>query len=358
MMKIDIRYNPATAAAMLLIAAFLLMSSCSAPRQANSVSGSNRLPAWVDNPSTAYSDSRYLMAVGSGSTLREAHDDALSSLSRIFQAEINASQELIDDFVETSRDDEFSSERTTQLLNISRIGTHQELMNTEILQSELASNGTYYALAGMNRMESASIYNQEISNNDLKINEYESNADAESDPLQKLILLKKALVLAQVNENLSRQRNIIMGGASDRELNTQTLNRIREKFRTVQQQVPVAISTDSATETIIAAIESVFQSSGFTVAGSGSGRAVLEVDVAYDAQRAEMNRDNAEFVKWELIINIVNTLNNESFRTFITEGRDGALSYNDALKRADYSARDKIENQFRSFLTKELLALN
>ncbi|MDX1617577.1 MAG: LPP20 family lipoprotein [Balneolaceae bacterium] len=357
MIPVFARITPAPVAALSLL---MIFCSCSAPRPVQSSSQS--LPSWVDNPSNAYDDSRYLMAVGSGSTLREAHEDALSSLSRIFQAEIDASQELIDEFVETSRDDQFSSERTTQLLNVSRIGTNQELMNTEILQSEVVSNGTYYALAGMNRMESARIYNQEISNNDLKINEYETNASNESDLLQKLILLKKALVLAQVNENLSRQRNIILGGSSDRELNTQTLNRLQEKFRAVQRQVPVSIQGGSASETIVAAIERVFQDTGFTVAESdgntGSGRPVLEVNVEYHTQRAELNRENAEFVKWELIIDIVNTMNNEAFRTFLTEGRDGALSYEDALKRADFTAREKIQNQFKSFLTKELFALN
>lgn len=335
------------------ILTFLVLYGCSTQKPVQS----KPLPAWVDNPSGTYDEDTYLLAVGSGSTLKEAQEDARGSLSRIFQSEINATQQLIDEFIETSKNDEFSSERSAKLLNMTRIGTNQELMNTQILESDVAGNGTYYALAGMNRSESSRIYNQEISNNELKINEYENNAEKETDVLQKLILLKKALVLARVNENLSRQRNIILRGVSDRELNTMALNRIQEKFRTVREQAPVTIKTENASEIIVSSIAGVFQKAGFSVA-NGTQQAVLEVNVDYQSQKAELNRENAEFVKWELIINIVNNQSDQSFKTFIVEGRDGALSYADALKRADYAARGKIETDFESFLNQELLALN
>ena len=316
----------------------------------------NGLPAWADHPGKAYDENEYLLAVGSGNTLKEAHDDALGNLARIFRADINASQELIDEFIETSRNDEFSSEQTTQLLNVTRIGSSQNLMNTRILESEVAGNGTYYALAGMNRSKTASMYNQEISHNELKINEYETNAEQEADPLQSLILLKKALVFAEVNENLSRQRSILLGRAAGSELNTMALTRIQEKLRIIKQQVPVSIQSTSATETILSAIALAFQQEGFTI-DVHSREPILEVTVDYHSQKAELNRDGHEFVKWELIVNIVNNQSGQSLTSFLTEGRDGAYSYSDALKRADFSARKEIGSSFKKFLKQELLTL-
>lgn len=331
---------------------FLFVSACSSQKN---VTGSG-LPAWVDNPGSVYDESEYLMATGSGSTLKEAHDDALGNLSRIFQADINASQELVDEFIETSRNDEFSSEQTTQLLNITRIGSRQSLINTRILESEVADNGTYYALAGMNRRETASIHNREITNNELKISEYEISAEQETDPLQSLILLKKALVLAEVNENLSRQRSILLGRASGGGLNTMALTRVQEKFRIIKQQVPVHIYSVSASETILSAVAGVFQQEGFSIDNSGR-EPILKVTVDYLYREAEMNREDSEFVKWELIVDIEHNRSGRSLKTFTTEGRDGALSYNDALKRADFTARKKIENGFKKFLKQELLTL-
>lgn len=337
------------------LSALVVCISCSAQRN---VSGSS-LPDWVDNPSNHYSEADYLMAVGSGSTLKEAQQDALGNLSRIFKAEIDASQELIDEFAETSENGQFSTQQTTELLNVTHIGSQQDLINTQILESEVGPNGTYYALAGMDRTASVRIYSEEISNNELQIEELENNAEDEPDLLQKLVLLKQATMLAEVNENLAGQRNILLRGASDTELNAQTLSRLQEKFRTIKQQVPVAVTTQTASEGITSTVAGVLQQAGFSVAGeSYSGEPVLEVNVDYQSQEADLNRPNMEFVKWELIIDIVNKYSERSFKTFMTEGRDGALSQADAVKRADYSARQKIERDFKQYLNKELLAIN
>ncbi|MEX0719399.1 MAG: LPP20 family lipoprotein [Balneolaceae bacterium] len=332
----------------------LIITSCGSSNNLQN----NATPDWADNPGDFYSHDKYLLAVGSGSTLNEATSDAFASLSQIFQINIDAREELYDEFVETSKNNtDVFTEGTTKLLNNVIIGTNQELLNTSILESQVGGNGTYYALAGMDRMESGRIYSQEISNNSLKINDFESTSDKEENILQKLILLKKTRLLAGVNENLSRQYNIIMGGASDTDLSARTLSRIEEKFRTVQQSAVVKISSENATGTIISSVAEVFQNAGFSVSDNTESE-VLEVVIEYGTQKAELNRDDAEFVKWELVINIHNKQANHSFKTFMAEGRDGALSYDDALKRADFTARKNITNQFKSFLNQELLASN
>lgn len=313
-------------------------------------------PVWVENPRDHYDENKYMLAVGSGNTLTEATNDAFASLSRIFQMDINATEQLEDVWIERSRNNsEVFSESTTKLLNNIQIGTNQELMNTSILVSETGANGVYYAIAGMDRRESAQIYDQEITNNKFKIDDLEESADNEKNVLQKLILLKKARILATVNENLSKQLNIIQGGAANTEFTSQTVSRIEEKFRRAQQSAIITITSDNATNTIISAVADVFQKAGFNVT-ENSGSEVLEVKINFDTQKAELNRDDAEFVKWELVINVLNKNTNQSFNTFMAEGRDGALSYQDALKRADFNARKNIGNQFYSFLNQELLS--
>ncbi|MEX0609819.1 MAG: LPP20 family lipoprotein [Balneolaceae bacterium] len=331
----------------------LILMTCGSSKNSQT-----KTPAWVENPRNVYSSNQYMLAVGSGSTLNEATSDAFASLSQIFQMEIDATQELYDEFIETSRNNtEFFTEGTSKLLNNIKIGTNQELMNTTILESQVVENGTYYALAGMDKRESSRIYSQEISNNDLKIAELEASADQEKNVLQKLKLLKKTRLLASVNENLTRQHNIILGGAADTGETSKTLSRIDEKFRVLQQSANVSITSKNATGTILSAVADVFQKAGFNISEK-TGSEILEVVIDFDTQKAELNRDDAEFVKWELVINILDRQTNRSYKTFMTEGRDGALSYPDALKRADFTAKKNIENQFKTFINQELLALN
>ncbi|MCP9292995.1 LPP20 family lipoprotein [Gracilimonas sediminicola] len=340
---------------LLTVVSSLLLWGCGSSKSASS--GSNGIPNWVNNPSSEFNEQKYLMAVGSGSTLNEARGDAFASLSQIFQMDIDATEQLNSEFIDRNINNQLYSESTSQLLNNIKIGTNQELMNTTILTSEVDKFGTYHALAGMDRAESSRIYNQEISNNRIKINELEQNADGENNILQKLVLLKKAQSLATANEILTRQLNVIRGGAGTGGEATETLVRLQEKFRTAQQKAIVKLASDNATSTVKAAVASVLQNAGFTIAES-TDNAILAVNVNYLTQKADLNRDDAEFVKWELVIEVNDLQTNRSFKTYMTEGRDGAPSYADALKRADFTARSKIEKDFNTFLNNELLQIN
>lgn len=333
----------------------LLAWGCGSPKNASS--GNNGIPNWVNNPGSEYNEQKYLMAVGSGSTLNEARGDAFASLSQIFQMDIDATEQVTSEFIDRNINNQLYSESTSQLLNNIKIGTNQELMNTTILTSEVDKYGTYHALAGMDRAESSRIYSQEISNNNIKINEFDQNAANEENILQKLVLLKKAQAIAAANEILTRQLNIIRGGAGTGGEATETLVRLQEKFRTAQQKAIVRLASENATSTVRAAVASVLQNAGFTISES-MGNAILAVNVNYLTQKADLNRDDAEFVKWELIIEVNDLQTNRSFKTYMTEGRDGAPSYADALKRADFTARSKIEKDFNTFLNNELLQIN
>jgi hypothetical protein len=333
----------------------LFLWGCGTSKSASS--GNNGIPNWVNNPASEFNEQKYLMAVGSGSTLNEARGDAFASLSRIFQMDIDATEQVTSEFIDRNIDNRLYSESTSQLLNNIKIGTNQELMNTTILTSEVDKFGTYHALAGMDRAESSRIYSQEISNNQIKINELEENADSESNILQKLVLLKKAQAVAAANEILTQQLNVIKGGAGTGGEATETLVRLQEKFRTVQQKAIVRLVSANAPSTVRSAVASVLQNAGFTLSES-TDNAILAVKVNYLVQKADLNRDDAEFVKWELVIEVNDLQTNRSFKTYMAEGRDGAPSYADALKRADFTARSKIEKDFNTFLNLELLQIN
>lgn len=333
--------------------AALLLVSCSS---SGNTSG-NGTPGWVTNPANEYSESQYLMAVGSGSTLREAQTDAFSRLSQIFQMDIDASEQLYSETIDRNVNNNLYSQSTSKLLNNVRIGTKQELMNTTILDSDVDKFGTYYALAGMDRAESSRIYKQEISNNSIQIDEYENAADNEQNILQKMILLTKAKAVASANVMLSKQLNIILGGAGTGGEATEDLTRIQEKFRNTQQKANVTIQTNNATETVKSAINAVLQNAGFNITQNLS-EAILAVSLNFQTQEADLNRDDAEFVKWEMMIEVTDLQTSRSFKTFMAEGRDGAPSYADALKRADFTAKSKIEKDFNTFLNNQLLQLN
>lgn len=337
---------------LLLCFTVCLFTACS-----TSKSVQNTIPQWALNPQDHPQSQQYLVAVGTGSTLNDASKSAYSSLAQIFEMDIEGTEELTTEVFESYSNDQVFTSGTSQLLNNIKIGTDQELINSKILEAQVGPDGTYYALAGMHRLETSRMYSQELSNNTMRLDEMESQADDKHQILDKLLLLKQARLLAMANVKLSKQQNILLGGSADTHLPAQRLSRLENKFNDVRQKATFVISSDNATETIVSSVKGIFQKEGFYSLENTSD-AILDIKVTYHTQKAELNRKNTEFVKWELIIEIKDLQANRSFKTYIIEGRDGALSYRDALNRAEYSIREKLNFDFRKFLNKQLLASN
>lgn len=335
-----------------------LSYGCSSSSNVASNKQTSTIPEWVESPGAGFSEAKYLMAVGAGNTFEEARKNALSNLSAIFRADIKGTSEVISEFTQTSTaNNELYSSGTTQLLNNVKIGVKQELMNTEILKSEVGPNGTYYALAGMDRMESSQIYTQEIDNNQDKIEMLLTRADQSNDVLSDLSTFKQALVLAKVNENLSQQLNIINSGMADTKGAAQTVASIQEKFDDTKKMAHIKLSPNHTSQTVNSAISETFQKEGFSFSDDESS-SIIKVIVDFTSQKADLRREDAEFVNWELIIEMIDLKSNRSFKTFSSSGRDGAFSVEDAMKRADFSAKKVIETEFKQFLQQQLLAQN
>lgn len=315
---------------------------------------SNNMPNWVNDPYTEFSQDRFLLAVGSGSTQQEAQNSALANLSRIFQSNIESEQKLIDEFREYTENNEISSEYTSQLLTVTHVGSSQNLINTKILKTH-DSKARVYALAGMERLETARIYSSEISRNEMRINNLTEMAENESSMLLKLGYVKKALMLAEVNMNLIAQKNVIQRGATSSELEQQSRNGLQQWYNEIKKNIKVYISeNNSLPGKINTAATNAFDTSGFSVVANKP--ALLFATVSFSTEEVDLQRENAAFVRWNLQISITDERNNTELDTYSAEGREGALSYKEAKFRAVTEASDKIESEFTKFIDQQLLS--
>jgi hypothetical protein len=329
---------------------------CKAQQQSlqQSSSSKNGIPNWAVDPTTAFSERQYLMAIGSGDNLADARSDAMLNLAQIFRSQIEGTQNLYTEFAETTRNrTDFTSRETIRLMNNIRVGANEELMNTEILKSEVGTDGAYYVLAGMDRAASLRVYEQEIANNYQKIDNNRTNSENAVSAIQKLSLLKENVLLAKVNENLNQQLAIIAPGNGDSESAINMLDQVQMEYSNVQENSIVNLKSGLDYQVLNDALASVFQKEGFIL---GNSSPVLEVEVLFDAEPANLNRDDAEFVMWDLSIKIIDVETGKEYNTFSTRGRDGALSLNDAYKRAEFSASKEIESAFSRFFINEVLS--
>ena len=340
---------------LLLITVGMSMTlSCASMAQRKS-GKSGKQPMWITQPSNYENASDYLVAVGTGSSYQNARNNALGNLSRIFQSEVKTDQTLIDEFHETINLEDLNSDRTTQLLSVTRVGSSQNLINAKVLETYTARDGTVYMLMGMHRRNTARIYSSEISNNELNINDLVNQADNESNILEKLGNLKKAMVLQEVNDNLQKQRSVLLSRSTTDMLSDE--GSLSKKYRDVKKHCLVYIDANDIPEQIVSEMDGVFQDEGFTVTRNAS-EAILHAIVTYQWRQMDMNRKDAQFVKWDFHVRFDSPAGDRSFRTFNTEGRDGALTYREAVLRSDETVKKKISTDFRKFLREELLHIN
>ncbi len=338
----------------LIIGAGSTMYCTSQQKSIQSTNVNNDLPEWVTHPSKAFSERTYLMAVGSGDNLADARADAMLNLAQIFRSQIDGTQNLYTEFSETTRNKtDFTSKETIRLMNNIRIGASEELMNTEVLTSEIGNDGSYYVLAGMDRRASLLLYEQEIGNNFQRINNNRNALANGLSAIQKLSLSQENVLLARVNVNLYQQLAIISPGSTNQEKAINVLDQVKMEFSTVQENSVIQIAMNQENLIIKDAVTSVFQKEGFVI---GNQNPILKIDVTYTAEEAHLNREDADFVTWDLSIQIHDLESGKSYNTFTQRGRDGALSMKDAYKRAEFSANKEIKSNFSRFLINEVLS--
>jgi hypothetical protein len=314
-------------------------------------------PAWFVRPDVAYSEQAYLTAVAAGPSAQAAEDRAFGNLARIFEADIEAQQQLREDYREVQTGGEVTgSQQDTRLVTRSDVRSNQKLLNAQVLE-RAAADGTHYALVGMERRETVRIYAEEIRDNRDTVQEYRAAAERTDSPLTRLAFLQRALVLAQVNERLITQRNIVAGGTTP-STSTPPVAGLQTAVREAQSNCPVAVSAETSTvpPSVLDQVKATLQAAGFRVV-RGAGDAILQAAVAYRERLALTSREE-KFLRWTLSIALTDRTTGQTLQTFTTEQRAGAMSTAALQRRAHNGARTAIKNDFASFLDRTLLNID
>lgn len=347
--------NTYTVAIPLLLMSAVLTLACGSSGSTTSKSD-GALPSWVSQPSSAFSDRQYLMAVGSGDTFNEARSDAMLALAQIFRANVEGTQNLYTDVLEVSKTNEdFTSKETIRLINTIEIGSNEDLQNAEILTSDTGRDGMYYVLAGFNRSETAALYRGEIENNYDRIERNKREIEQSDDRFSKLRFLKENFLLARINKQLVGLLEIILPGSGESSKSQNTLIDTRNAFNRHQQTMPVTINGLESHSNIHSALSDAFLSEGFVLAKNNP---VLLVEASYTAIETDIDRDDAEFVNWELQIKISRPETQQTYSDFTVSGREGALNIQNAYKRAATAAIEQINRKFRPYFNAEFLSNN
>lgn len=335
----------------LVVLMVLPQSGCA---QSSELSDS-QLPRWVNNPSEQFSESRYLMAVGSSSTRQGARNQAQANIAKIFVSKVDVNESYVEEFKETTDSETgTTTHEETQLITESKIESDQQMKNVQIKEIYEADDGRFYALAVMDRMETSRLYTEEINKNKENIKSLSQKADQTNSKLERLIFMKQALASARVNDMLINQRAILTGKTTQGE--GTTLAEITQEYRQAKEDCTVSISGKEIPREIQSTISRQLQNEGFTVVTDGE-EPVVKMNLNLMMEPVDLNRANAEFVQWSLQVEAQNQENGRWFSTYTAEGREGARNQSYAQRRAIQGVRKKVTSEFPGFIDRELLSV-
>lgn len=321
-----------------------------------SCASTSRTPAWLTSPGDVYPENQYLTAIGSGNSLQAAQNNAIANLARIFRADVRADQTLVDDYIETMRNEDVDLERVTSLISTTRIESNMEMLNVQTYETH-RSGDTYYVLSGFERLRTSTIYSREMTNNEMQIDELRSRVSAEQSIIRKMALLRSALIVSEVNENLSKQRDQILNRSVPFNSEVEQRLEIEREIEELSRQATIRLRTaDDFPGELEGAMKSVFQEMGFTI-GESVTDPLLDVHAQFIVEDTDLGRDDAVFKHWSVIIDITDNQTRTDFRQFFHEDRAGAASEDQATRRSARDARNVIERPFKSFVDQQLRSL-
>ncbi|MDR1444626.1 MAG: LPP20 family lipoprotein [Treponema sp.] len=116
-------------------------------------------PAWTDNPSALYPDSRYVSAVGIGRDRRRAESAALGALAAYFKQSITSSITINDAEIQVNGGSASASFMSQSIEAVAALDT---LIGAEIKNTWEDANGNWYAAAVMEKAKCRGLYSAEL----------------------------------------------------------------------------------------------------------------------------------------------------------------------------------------------------
>ncbi|NGP87534.1 LPP20 family lipoprotein [Fodinibius halophilus] len=337
-----------------LLVMAMVGSSCATMAQSES---SNELPSWVNNPEEQFSDQQYLMAVGSAPSRQEAKNQAHANLAKIFVSKVEVDENTVQEFEETnSSDGETTIKERTYLITDSNIQSDQQMKNVQIEEVYEADNGTFYALAVMDRMKTSQMYTEEINRRQNAIKSYQKKAEQTGSKLEQLIYMKQALMHARMNKMLANQRAILVGTTTQGISEDTSVPAISQAYRMAKKECTIRIKGEEIPREVKLTLARELQNEGFTISQSGDN-VVVDIALNLTMKPIDMGRENAKFFQWALQVESQNKETGSYFSTYSVRGREGGMNKANAKERTTQAIQKKISSEFYDFINEELLSI-
>jgi hypothetical protein len=322
---------------------FLLLSLIIGCASSSSKTESGNFPEWVANPDVLYPKRLYLTAVSSGSSLDEARERSIGTLSNIFSVNVKLDRRILEAYSEKTKGDEMDWEHSVNLVNRSVLSSDNELINVRTAKTYFDDNtATFYVLSSINKAETEMLYLEEIQKNDKSLMRFYAEASLAGNKISKLIYLKKCMELIKIGEALRSIHRVLSLMSDTPGLPVPKENILVELQELKNNTVAKIETSGSEKEKLSAYLREVVDEIGFS---TGEQNPDIIVKGNLDIKPLNFPREG-EFVRWELTIDVTNAVTGNNMNTYTASAREGHVSRESAKGRALDKVKEEINKTF------------
>jgi hypothetical protein len=309
-------------------------------------------PLWIDSTDAVYDRNLYIAGVGTGKDRTNAEQGAFAALSAIFRQSLQADQSISTSYQEAVKNGVTASwTENTSVENAIKTSTAMELVGAEI-RDVWSGDGTFYAVAVMEKAKTARVYTQMIRDN-LRI--LESLVDIPAggrDSMDGLARFQFALAIAETNQIFSTVLSVI--GAPVPE-GIKPPDDYRLEVSSIIKNIPVSVSVEGDQDgRIRGAFASALSSAGFRTGGNNS-RYQLRARISFSG--LELPNQTNKFIRYNLEGNFIDASTAAILFPYSSVGREGHQTLSEARSRAVRAAENKIKEEYAQALSAYLSQL-
>ena len=167
------------------------------------------MPAWMNDLDASYPDRKFMAAVGSGDTRRDAESDASAALAKRFKVDIKVDAKAQQRYTDLVSKDKNYSETERSAVQTVTSSANEQFINLLFSDPWTDSKGKVNIVAFLDRAKTAAIYKNLINKDASLINSLKTRVDGASSSLVAFALIDSALLVAQNTDRMVAQLQLI-----------------------------------------------------------------------------------------------------------------------------------------------------
>jgi len=315
-------------------------------------------PDWVDGESIQYPSSQYLTGVGYDPERKTAEDKARAEIAKIFISKINSRTKSYQDYLQVTSSGKSEQEETFSIQEITDVSTKKVLSGVRIagVYQDQGPEKLYYALAVLDRDQSAAILSDRIGKLDHETQLLFETARNEDDLLMKIKHLKQSIGKYVMREAYNTELRIVSqsGRGISPPIQFPEIKRELEAILLNDFFVGVSVTGARADEVRAALVQGLNQE-GFAVSEDLSAANVL-IRGAVTINPLDRGEGEWKYVRWQTNFDMVDKEGGSVFGSVTKTGREGHLSIQQAENRAVRKMRDTLITEIAGEMRKYIFS--